>query len=441
MRRTDSPATGYAPPKIPFDPAIDDFVPKERKYIHFDLPLSKEQQREVDVSPEALATHSFWPLLGFTSKERRVKKEQGKPPKFTLKERDIRFGSHNDAAILSKYSRELASLYERTLKERNLGGLVLAYRSGIGNNVSQAKSLFDEIKERASCTFLGLDIMGFFDHIRHDVLRDQLSEVFGDEHLNTHDYKVFRYMTRFCWVEKEAVSKALKGKKTVKGRLCTPKEFRTEVRPKKLLRANEEEFGIPQGTPLSGLYANISMLDFDSSIRDFCDTIGASYRRYSDDLAFVLPPNVKLDEFIGEIEDNLKAIGLSISKKKTECAVFSKIGNAQESEGRCQYLGFTYDGDAIRIRESSLQRYYKKMRRGIHAKLMAAKSKDVARENVYRRQLLKRYTHFGYARNFPRYAYYASGVMDSPQIRKQLSRHMEIFRRVYADEKRKVFGI
>ena len=80
------------------------------------------------------------------------------------------------------------------------------------------------------------------------------------------------------------------------------------------------------------------------------------------------------------------------------------------------------------------------MRRGIHAKLIAAKSKDIPSAEVFKRESLARYTHLGKRRNFLRYAYKAADVMGSPEIRGQVSRHVTWFNRAWDREVSRVYG-
>lgn len=461
MGRTDSLATDYEPLPIEFDPLTDDFVPKTKRYIHFDLPLSDDELAKIDASPSAILAHEFWPLLGFIIQERRVKPkllkdgtpcvENGKTiVEFKPKDRRIKFASHKDAAMLQKYSKRLASRYEHLLHEIGLDQNILAYRSGIGSNIQMAKSLFDEIREKKDVTFLAFDISGFFDNIQHSTLKKSIARLFPNTVIPDPDYKVFRNITRYSYVESgESLQLRLGRKKPINGRICTATEFREKIRGQKpsLVKTNISTIGIPQGTAVSGLYANISLLAFDESLKNRIEQVGGSYRRYSDDIALVLPSSQEAAEVEKLVQSEIAKVGLEINAKKTEKAIFSESSGKLLCNGRCQYLGFTFDGRKILIRESSLTRYYKKMRKGIHAKMIAAKMKNLDAKGptinptkIYRRKLLKTYTHFGYSRNFPRYAYRASELLEAPEIRQQISRHMSIFRKTWKREMQRVFG-
>jgi RNA-directed DNA polymerase len=430
MGRTVSKASGYAPEEDEFDPQIDDFVSKERKYLHFDLPLNEEQRGKLSFSAHDLRHHSFWPLLAFEDVERRMRKNDQGQTTFEEKKRPIKFASHSDAALLEWYSKFLGEIYEGHLSKRPISNAILAYRGGVGNNITHAKALFDEITNRGDCTAIAVDVSGFFDNINHASLKENLCRILRVQKLSEHDYRIFRRMTRFSWVDSDELSARLGREYGKRGRICTSEQFRTLVRSKSgsLIRQNLNPHGIPQGTPLSGLYANISMLDVDAKLYRYVRSLRGSYRRYSDDIAVVIPGAVDPKIVIAKIEEVLQEVGLHLSSKKTDTSSFSVVGDRIKATKPFQYLGFTFDGERKLIRQSSLTRYYTKMHNGIRAKVRAAKNKGVAREEIYLRELYRRYTHFGKDKNFPRYAYRAARILDAPEIGRQLRNHMGTFR-------------
>ena len=431
MGRTESDAPGCAPDEAHFfDPSIDDFVSKARDYIHFDLPLSESQREAFSITPTQIRTRSFWPLLGFNQVERRVKYDS--KDQFSIKEkiRPIRFCSHTDAAILEHYARKLGREYESFLGKSNFGSCVLAYRSGLGDNIAQAGSLIEEIKSRRNAIAIAVDVKGFFDHIHHEILLENLKRVLNTDRLSDADFTIFKRMSNFEFVESERLALALGRQGPVRGRICTANEFRRLVKPKgnTLVVTNRACYGIPQGTPLSGLYANISMLGFDSIMDGYARHMGGSYRRYSDDICIVVPSSVSPEWVVSEIIQNLCAVGLRLSPGKTDISEFSGDLDSLNSDKPFQYLGFTFDGRKTLVRQSSLNRYYSKMHAGIRAKVRAAKNKGVPRDQIYMRELISRYTHLGKGRNFPRYVYRASSQLSAPEIRSQIARHMERFK-------------
>jgi RNA-directed DNA polymerase len=431
MGRTVSYASGYAPEDDEFDPQLDDFVSRERKYVHFDRRLSESERGEIRATPQVILANSFWPLLAFSKIERRVKRDKLGAICFNDKKREIKFGSHKDSAILEHYSLKLSDRYESYLRERPISKVVLAYRRAIGNNVHHARSLFEEIRDRGSTNAIAIDITGFFDNIRHEVLLSSLRAVLDVEKLSPADFKIYTRMTRFDWVDSEKVEERLAGKRRPTGRLCDAYQFRKYIRPHgdSAVETNLKYFGIPQGTPLSGLFANISLIEFDNRLHEHFSAIGGSVRRYSDDIAILVPSEVNPNTVISFVRQKLVEIGLSISEHKTEISKFVQHEDGLISADKpFQYLGFTFDGNKTLIRQSSLNRYYSKMKSGIHAKVVAANKNGVPSSDIYMRELFRKYTHFGKHRNFPRYVYRSSLILDAPEIRKQISNHFSLFK-------------
>lgn len=446
----------YLPTENEFDPSTDDFVlpaiSKERRYKHFDLPLSEsERELTVDFTQEG-EPHRFLPMLGFTDLARRYIRQKDADGAWlrdadgnfirTVKEkpRPIRFAGHADAAYLQSYAEHLNPFYERSLKEDGSSGSVLAYRKGGGTNIHHAKSLFDEIVCRQDCTVVAMDISGFFDCLDHTLLRDEIAGVLGESRLDGHHGTVWKNVTRYSWVETEDLDAVLGKKRNGHGRVCTPGDFVQHVRGRKggLIQKHDLTCGIPQGTPISGLYANIYLRTFDREMLAWVGRYGGSYRRYSDDIAVVLPLGTKVDHVVAVVEKILANFGLAMSADKTDHAKFR--GGQLISPKAIQYLGFTFDGKKVLIRPSSLDAYRHKMRRGIHAKLVAAKGNEIPSFRVFKREALSRYTHLGKRRNFLKYAYKAAVSMDSPEIKQQVKPHMAWFNRTWEKEVSKVYG-
>lgn len=446
----------YLPSENEFDPSSDDFIlrstSKERQYKHFDLRLREsDREREFDFSKETKA-HRFWPLLGFVDLTRRyvrIKDGDGNwkrdangniVKEVVEKPRPIRFAGHEDAAYLQAYATHLNEYYERALIQDGTAGNVLAYRKGGGTNIHHAKSLFDEIIERGDCTVVAMDISGFFDNLDHLLLRNEIADLLCSDRLDGHHGTVWKNITRYSWVETVDLDERLGRNRKSQGRVCNPRDFVAHVQGRKngLIRKHDQAFGIPQGTPVSGLYANIYLRTFDREMVAWCKQRGGSYRRYSDDIAVALPCYGTAADVVASVEKMLSKFKLKISVKKTETADFKS--GLLTSAKPIQYLGFTFDGTSTLIRSSSLDAYLGKMRRGIHAKLVAAKSKGVPSFEVYQRELRSRYTHAGKRRNFIRYAHKAADIMGSPEIKQQVKRNVTWFERAWEDEVTKVYG-
>lgn len=411
--------------------------PRPRQYAHFDTPMDEKTLATFTVSADQVATRPFLPLLGYTKVERRMD-FSGDFPALAPKERQIRYASHVDSAIYSLYADDLSKLYDAELQRLGLERAVLAYRSGIGNNVNFAKSLFDEVRERGACVVVCLDVSKFFDNISHAVLKDNLIGLLGGVKLSKDWLKIFIRLSNYEYVTKESLEPVV-GKIRTR-HICDVETFRTKVRP--LIQKHREDHGIPQGTPLSGLFANISMLGIDGYVHRLMTDLGGSYRRYSDDIALVFRDDTQVAPALDAITQALRDHNLAINEKKTCISHVQKVGGMQSVTGDdLQYLGFTYDGRRILVRPGSMTNFYARMKRGIRQYIKGAKKKGVTANTIRKRVPVGRFTHWGDDRNFVQYVYKAAETMESPEMKRQLRRHVLIFDRHWAKMMAKLYGV
>ena len=85
----------------------------------------------------------------------------------------------------------------------------------------------------------------------------------------------------------------------------------------KLINRN---FGIPQGSPISSILANLYLFDFDKKINNYIDKKGI-YRRYSDDMIVVCPIDEK-ENIIDLMTNSIKDFKLEIQEKKNASLSF-----------------------------------------------------------------------------------------------------------------------
>lgn len=103
---------------------------RQRRYLHFDEPLSFPKAQALVSDPEAVARHPFWPLLRFTVQTSKLKynKATGKLESRS-KDRPISYAAHSDSQIFSYYCELLATRYEALIEARGLSRSVLAFRA------------------------------------------------------------------------------------------------------------------------------------------------------------------------------------------------------------------------------------------------------------------------------------------------------------------------
>ncbi|BBU46492.1 hypothetical protein PPTS312_44070 [Pseudomonas putida] len=408
---------------------------KPRKYLHFDRPVGVNKAFSYVANPDKVCAHSFYPFIRNVALSTKISYNS----KYRMfipvhKQRNISYAAHMDSHIYAYYSAILSAAYERELALHGLGTSVLAFRSVDGkSNIHHAHAAFEEIKSRDECSVLCFDIKSFFDELDHGLIKKAWARLLDLKVLPKDHFAVYKAITKYSWVGKAAAFEALGvsiHKPSVENnRLCTPEIFRGVVRAGELINPNLEEFGIPQGSPISALISNFYMLEFDRQMIAFLAATESVYYRYCDDIMVICPIEfeAKAHDFV---VDEIRKLRLEIQHKKTDVRQFKRNRRGElAAEKPIQYLGFMFDGSRVYIRPASLTRYYRKMRVKIR---LAKKSRDrinalrrdrgeVDRE-LFLKSIYNGYSHLG-RRNFITYGYRAADIMDSKTIRQQLRSH------------------
>lgn len=372
-----------------------------------------------------------------------------------VKDRELYYASHLDSLIYSYYADDLSKKYEAVIKTFGLEDVVLAYRSipkdkdvidGPNKcNIDFANDAFNSIRNFPDDNFvaIALDIKSFFDELDHKILRDIWLQLLrsADESLKklTPDhFNVYKSITRFTYIDivdlfKEYQNKIFIEKRDVNGKLlkrkrgkvssikflknqnavafCTKKEFYSNkkklVRNTKFIKKGKnkglpKKFGIPQGSPISAVLANIYLLNFDKKINDFIKDFGV-YRRYSDDMIVVCSGNKK-KEIINMITNEMQNICLEIKESKTQIFHFVRkegvLSCGQEFKSKINwnknliYLGFEFDGEFTLVRSASLAAFYRKMKKTVRrSKYYAKKGKN--KNQIFKGRILKKFSYKG----------------------------------------------
>jgi RNA-directed DNA polymerase len=431
-----------------------EFRYRKRNFLHFDTPVELNQAWKIATNPKKVANHSFYPLLGYSVRTMRYLKKNGIKIQ-EEKVRDIKICSHIDTAIYSYYGQILSQNYERQLEKFELQKSITAFRSvkNAGSNIDHAAEVFDYIENNRPCVALVFDIKKFFDRLDHQLLKSVWAENLEEARLPADHFAIYKSLTNFCWVDKNTVYKELGISKHnerymitggVRRRLCTPLEFRQKIRGAGVLKYNPElsvSRGIPQGSPMSAVLSNMYLLGFDHSLNSLANQVGGLYRRYCDDIIFIVPEGLK-EQIMQAVSGEALRVKMDLHPDKTHAVSFP-VGKGNIADGVLQYLGFTFDGSKILLRLSSIDRYYSKMRAGVSLARQTqrkANRKEESRKlpfsKLRRKQLYIRYSYL-YSRhrpadpsrasktkgNFLTYVYRAAAKLKSPHIKAQMRAH------------------
>jgi GTPase SAR1 family protein len=150
------------------------------------------------------------------------------------------------------------------------------------------------------------------------------------------------------------------------------------------------------------------MSRFDKEVKLILDEIGGMYRRYSDDIIIVYPSSVRSD-IKDDIQNQITTEKLEIEERKTNKYFFELKGTTirclHEGKGTnkvLEYLGFSFDGEKILLKNASVCKFYYKMHRAIRRGILY--SCRVSSENatfgvLFKRRLIRRYTYAGSKQN------------------------------------------
>lgn len=477
-------------------------------------------------TPSTIAKHSFLPFIHRTAQVKKFRKEyesqlgklnekyliNGKiQRKSSVKKRELFYASHLDSLIFNYYSKILSDKYEGILKsqEYNLSDVVNAYRSIPINpfdkessnkcNIDFANDVFKNIIDYKEEEFsvITFDISSFFDNLNHKLLLEIWMKVLEVDKLPPDHFNVYKNITRFSHVDivdifEEFKDKIYTRKTSVKGEIleikqkpidkikylrkqnaiafCKKEEF-LKIKAKLLQPSKtkiidgvivKRDFGIPQGSPISSVLANLYLLYFDKTINDFVLKYGGLYRRYSDDMIVICPLQIK-DKLNELVYSEIEKYKLKIQPTKTQIFRFERNGSdlrcGQEFEKSNNwnknliYLGFEFNGKNVFLKSASISGFYRKMKRTVRrAKHFSEKSYGKNSGEIFKRRIFKKFSYKGAKRvrkyiwddkekkfiksdlynwgNFLSYAYKASDIMVSNKIKSQLKKHWNILNRL-----------
>lgn len=414
---------------------------KKPSYLHFDdriSPSKLEANLKLLQTPQAISRYSFFPLLSSTLITPRYKfAEQEIKRTISKKERPIKYAAHLDSVIYSWYGKVIDDLYSNYLHSKDFSNCPTAYRKlGGKSNAHFAKEIFDFIRDsKSDCVAVCFDIEKFFDNLDHKILKRNWRRVIRKKTLPPDHFKIYSSLTRYSSVNKAEIFKFLKiSKRNPPRRLCSSLDFRNKVRPSGLIEENTKGKGIPQGSNMSGVLSNIYMISFDHAINKFVLKNGGIYRRYSDDIIVVIPPE-SLNKMVSLIQNQIKLVNLEIQNSKTQKVYFHrqtyrqlKIFPTKSDLHILEYLGFEFDGKNVFIKSSTLGRYYRNSKQAIKKNVFKAFKSRTNKGIVYKRKLYTRYTHLGRQR-FINYVSTSQAIFDSLTIKRQLRNH---FKRIKA---------
>ena len=315
--------------------------------------------------------------------------------------------------IYSYYGYLINQAYDQYMEKRNLNMVSVAYRDNLGkNNIHFAKKAFDFIKSTQGCYIIIGDFSHFFDCLQHAYLKERLCEVLGVDILPEDYYAVFKNLTRYSTWELQDLLKLNNLKETeadikklnLQRRVLDTARFKANK--SKYIHQHKEKYGIPQGSAMSAVLANVYMIKADEALNDLVTTCKGMYMRYSDDFIIVIPESAenqfkatlrKIQEIINRIPK------LTLQQEKTQIYKYDKnqlrscndlfLEGVSNGKNEIDYLGFTFDGKVVTIRDKTITKYYYRLYRKVgtivRSKGYTPKGKRISCKNLYEKYTVK----------------------------------------------------
>lgn len=356
-----------------------------RRYAHFDEKVSLEKIWNYINQPDKVKKHGFYPFIHYSKVFNKYKKNQGKG-EIKEKTRDLCYSAHMDRYIYSYYSFLINQAYNAYMNAHNMEMVAVAYRDNLKkNNIHFAKIAFDYIRNSEECYVIIGDFSQFFDSLQHDYLKKRLCDVLGVEYLPEDYYAVFKNITKYSIWELVDILK-LNGlndteddirKLNGKRRVLDIEEFKKNK--SKYVTPHKENFGIPQGSAISAVLANVYMILADEALNGIANRNNGLYMRYSDDFIIILPKikQEKFKELFKQINNEIKVVPrLNLQPDKTQVFKYGNLhlvscndlflDGIENGKNEIDYLGFTFDGKEVNIRDKTITKYYYRLYRKLN---------------------------------------------------------------------------
>jgi len=350
----------------------------KKRYAHFDRRVSLSDVWEYINSPEKVSKHAFYPFIHYQKHFNKFNKNQG----IKHKERELCYSAHIDRCVYQYYGYLLNQKYNQRTEKDQTNSCAIAYRDNLfgKSNVHFAKQAFDFIRQKNNCYIIVGDFTSFFDELEHKYLKERLVDLFG-ESLRNDFYAVFKNITKYSiWELSDLLT--LNGfednlsdidRLNQKERVLSPIEFKKH---KNQIKRHMDNFGIPQGSAISAVLSNIYMIVFDKVINEYVKSNYGFYMRYSDDFIIILPNEgvVAFKEQLSFIQTEINKIPrLILQPDKTQLYTYNNTDlvsctndffpEVANSKHCLDYLGFSFDGKIISIRDKTISKYYYRMYR------------------------------------------------------------------------------
>lgn len=348
-----------------------------KRYFHIDpIRCYTGKVKSYVENPKKISQHGFLPFLKYTiGYTKFLGYDKNGDAKRKPKDRPIMFASHIDSFIYSYYGTIISEKYNEWTRLHNIDECSIAYRNNKKgkSNIQFSAEVIKTIIQYEKCYILVGDFSKFFENIEHRQLKRCLKDVLQVAELPRDYYQVLKSLMKYSYVNRKQLKKWLTDQginyEKNKQYFLKPEDFRAFRSSTRAVQKNMGSVGIPQGSAMSGLLANIYMIHADESIHRIVQEYDGLYRRYSDDFIVVIPYySISSTEvfkgIIEEIVEICKNAKVMLHQDKTNTYIYEE-GNIkplnldQEGDNALTYLGFRFDGKSVTVRQGCVYKFYR----------------------------------------------------------------------------------
>lgn len=391
---------------------IDKSKYQTKNYIHIDKKVKFAKVESYVCNPDMIAKHSFLPLIHYTIETQKyIKSDDSKGFDLKFKKRDIRYAGHLDSFIYKYYGDLLNCSYNSYCESNDIDDCSTAYRNNKKgkSNIDFAAEVIKSIKEYDNAYIFIGDFQSFFDNLNHKKIKQRMKNILNADKLGNDWYNIYKSVTRYGSIDNKILENLphIKNKLDISSYFSSVLKFRKTMKKSKnkgegiAIDSNRTGKGIPQGTPISAVIANVYAIEFDKSMNELANEYHGIYRRYSDDFILIMPTNSNLSTKIEEISHFIKRFSIEndmeLEESKSKILKYEDdiITNYKSNQlEKLDYLGFVFDGKVVKMRDKSISKFYIKAYKLIkHAKKV--KEKKELTSLPYRRSIYNLYTDMG----------------------------------------------
>lgn len=365
---------------------LEDIIKNDyyRSYAHFDVRVKLSEVYDYISNPQKVATHSFYPFILDSRPKLKVHTEkQPHDGRFEKTYRPICYAAHLDRCIYQYYAYKLNETYNNYVENTLVDKCSKAYRTNLHGktNIDFAKEVFDFIKSTEKCVIIVGDFKSFFDNLDHKYLKERLKQLLNVTSLSADMYAVYKNITGYSKWDIEDIFNIRKGENS--------KLTENEIRHDRIILSHSQfknnvgrcavhnkKLGIPQGSSISAVLANIYMIEFDSRLSSFIEEINGKYLRYCDDFIIIVPYLEEgiLKKTYDKLMEEVAKAKLILQSDKTQLYTYENqsisplqnVVDGIETKSRIlNYLGFSFDGKKVSLRDKTITKYYNKLYRKI----------------------------------------------------------------------------